>query len=146
MTANRDPGGPPPQVPPRPRVLLAEDYNALLVALRRLLAPSCDIVGSVGDGLEVVEAAARLRPDVIVLDLNLPTLNGLEACRRIKAALPRCQIILITAADDDALRKRAFELGACAFVLKHRVIDELGPAIEDAFHGGDTAARGVQGV
>jgi DNA-binding NarL/FixJ family response regulator len=114
--------------------------------LRRLLAPTCDIVGSVGDGLEVVDAAARLRPDVIVLDLNLPTLNGLEACRRIKAALPRSQIILITAADDDALRKRAFELGACAFVLKHRVIDDLGPAIEDAFRRGGTAARGVQGV
>ena len=108
MTSNRDAGGASPEVPPRPRVLLAEDYKALLVALRRLLAPSCYVVGSVGDGLEVVEAAVRLRPDVVVLDVNLPALNGLEACRRIKAALPRSQVILITAADDDALRTRAF--------------------------------------
>jgi DNA-binding NarL/FixJ family response regulator len=143
LTNNGDAGGPSPQVQPRPRVLLADDYNALLVALRRLLAPSCEVVGSVGDGLAVVEAAARLRPDVVVLDLNLPMLNGLEACRRITTTLPRSKVILITAADDDALRKRAFELGACAFVLKHRVIDDLGPAIQDAFQGGNTAARGV---
>jgi DNA-binding NarL/FixJ family response regulator len=142
LSSDGDAGGASPEVPPRPRVLLADDYKALLVALRRLLAPSCDVVGTVGDGLEVVDAAARLRPDVIVLDVNLPTLNGLEACRRIKAALPRSQVILITAADDDALRKRAFELGACAFVLKHRVVDDLGPAIHDAFQGG-SAARGV---
>ncbi len=77
----------------------------------------------------------RLRPDVTVLDLNLPTINGLEACRRIKAALPLSKVILITAADDDALRKTAFELGASAFVLKHRVVDDLGPAIQEAFQG-----------
>jgi len=135
LTSNREAGGPSPREQPRPRVLLAEDYSALLVALGRLLAPYCDVVGSVADGLAVVEAAVRLRPDVTVLDLNLPTINGLEACRRIKAALPLSKVILITAADDEALRQRAFELGAAAFVLKHRVVDDLGPAIQDAFQG-----------
>jgi DNA-binding NarL/FixJ family response regulator len=124
----------PPEHQPRPRVLLADDYDALLVALGRLLAASCDVVGSVTDGLAVVDAAARLRPDVVVLDLNLPTMSGLEACRRIKEAVPLSKIVLITAADDDAVRERAFELGASAFVLKHRVVDELGPAIQQAFN------------
>jgi DNA-binding NarL/FixJ family response regulator len=135
LTSNREAGGASLDAQPRPRVLLAEDYEALLVALRRLLAPLCDVVGSVADGLAVVEAALRLRPDVIVLDLNLPTINGLEACHRIKEALPLTKVILITAADDDALRRRAFELGASAFVLKHRVVDDLGPAIQKAFQG-----------
>lgn len=117
----------------RPRVLLAEDYDALLVALGRLLGPTCDIVGSVGDGLAAVDAAARLRPDVIVLDLYLPTMDGLEACRRIKEAMPHSKVVLITAAGDDAIRERAFELGASAFVLKHRIVDELDPIIQKAF-------------
>jgi CheY-like chemotaxis protein len=133
VTGHPEAGGASLENQARPRVLLAEDYDALLVALRRLLAPFCDVVGSVADGLAVVDAAARLRPDVVVLDLNLPTINGLEACRRIKEALPLSKVILITAADDEALRERAFELGASAFVLKHRVADELGPAIQQAF-------------
>ena len=142
MTSNREAGGASPEGQPRARVLLAEDYEALLVALRRLLTPFCDIVGSVADGLAVVDAAVRLRPDVTVLDLNLPTLNGLEACRRIKAALPLSKVVLITAADDDALRERAFELGACAFVLKHRLADDLIPIIQKAFQG-DPDVRAV---
>ena len=133
MTRNREPDGASLAHQPRPRVLLAEDYEALLVALRRLLSPSCDVVGSVADGLAVVDAAVRLRPDVIVLDLNLPTINGLEACRRIKAALPLSKVVLITAADDEAVRERAFELGASAFVLKHRIADELDRIIQKAF-------------
>ena len=138
LTSNGEAAGAPLDGQRRPRVLLAEDYDALLVALRRLLAPSCDVVGSVADGLAVVDAAVRLRPDVVVIDLNLPTMNGLEACRRIRAAVPLSKIVLITAADDDTVRDRAFELGASAFVLKHRVVDDLGPAIQDAFRQGGT--------
>jgi DNA-binding NarL/FixJ family response regulator len=133
LVDNREAGGAVRQAPPRPRVLLAEDYEALLVALRRLLSPSCDVVGSVADGVAVVDAAMRLRPDVIVLDLNLPTINGLEACRRIKEALPLSKVVVITATDDDAVRTRAFELGASAFVLKQRIAEELDAIIQQAF-------------
>jgi DNA-binding NarL/FixJ family response regulator len=136
LTSDRAAGSASPRDPSRPRVLLAEDYDALLVALRRLLAPSCDVVGSVGDGLAVVEAAGRLRPDVVVLDLHLPTIDGLEACRRIKEAQPVCKVVVITATDDQAIGERAFELGASAFVLKHRVADDLGAIIQQAFQGG----------
>jgi DNA-binding NarL/FixJ family response regulator len=128
-------GGAVVPVPPRPRVLLAEDYEALLVALRRLLSPSCEVVGSVADGVAVVDAAIRLRPDVIVLDLNLPTINGLEACRRIKEALPLSKVVVITATDDEAVRTRAFELGASSFLLKQCIAEELEPIIQQAFLG-----------
>ena len=133
MVDNPEAGGAVRQAPPRPRVLLAEDYEALLVALRRLLSPSCDVVGSVADGVAVVDAAMRLRPDVVVLDLNLPTINGLEACRRIKEARPLSKVVVITATDDDAVRTRAFELGASAFVLKQRIAEELDAIIQQAF-------------
>jgi DNA-binding NarL/FixJ family response regulator len=141
LVDNREAGGAVRQAPRRPRVLLAEDYEALLVALRRLLSPSCDVVGSVADGVAVVDAAIRLRPDVIVLDLNLPTINGLEACRRIKAALPLSKIVVITATDDEAIRTSAFELGATAFVLKQRIAEELDPIIQRVFLDGRGAVR-----
>jgi DNA-binding NarL/FixJ family response regulator len=133
LVDNREAGGAVRQAPPRPRVLLAEDYEALLVALRRLLSPSCEVVGSVADGVAVVDAAMRLRPDVIVLDLNRPTINGLEACRRIKAALPLSKVVVITATDDEAIRTSAFEFGATAFVLKQRIAEELDTIIQQAF-------------
>jgi DNA-binding NarL/FixJ family response regulator len=136
LTKDGEAGGAPPPDQRRPRVLLAEDYDALLVALRRLLAPYCEVVGSVGDGLAVVEAALRLRPDVAVLDLNLPTINGLEACRRITEALPLCRVVLITATDDEAVADEAFALGASAFVLKQRVADDLGTVVQQVFQGG----------
>jgi len=72
----------------RPRVLVADDHADLVKAICRLLAMECDVVGSVADGSAVLEAAQRLRPDVIVVDLNLPNVNGLEACRQIRQAHP----------------------------------------------------------
>ncbi|HEY7285976.1 MAG TPA: response regulator, partial [Vicinamibacterales bacterium] len=84
-------------MPTRPRVLLADDHAGMLGALERLLSPACDIVGVVADGLEAVEAAARLQPVVAVVDLNLPKVSGLEVCRRIVQTSPRARVILITA-------------------------------------------------
>jgi CheY-like chemotaxis protein len=117
---------------PRPRVLLADDYPSMLVGLERLLAPSCDVVGRVADGVTLLDAAARLQPDVVVLDLNIPGIHGLEACRRLKQATPITQVIFLTAADDDLIRERAFDAGASAFVPKHRVSTDLLPAIQSA--------------
>src|SRR5262245_28279367 len=97
---------------PRPRVLLADDYSAILGALKRMLEPSCDVVGEVTDGTALLEAAASLEPDVIVLDLYMPKINGLEVCRRIKAASSRTKVVLLTAASDDVIRDKAFEIGA----------------------------------
>jgi CheY-like chemotaxis protein len=117
----------------RPRVLLADDYAGILSALSRLLAPSCEIVGTVGDGLAVIEAAERLAPDVVVLDLAMPELDGLAACQRLKATMPAIKIVMLTAATDDGLRRSALSVGVDAFVGKHAVADALPGVIRKAW-------------
>ena len=102
----------------RPRVLVADDHADLVKAICRLLAMECDVVGSVADGSAVLEAAQRLRPDVIVVDLNLPNVNGLEACRQIRQAHPEMKVIVFTAMNDPDVRQRSLEVGASAFVFK----------------------------
>ena len=114
----------------RPRVLLADDYVPLHRALSRLLAPSCDVVGSVSDGLQAVEAARRQQPDVVVIDHRMPGVNGLHACREITAASPGTRVIVLTAEDDADLRARALEAGATALIVKSRAATDLMPAIE----------------
>jgi CheY-like chemotaxis protein len=102
----------------RPRVLLADDYPDMLKAVSRLLSLDCEVVGTVADGGALLEAAQRLRPDVIVLDLNLPELNGLEACRQIAQMHPEINVVVFTATDDPDLRQRSVEVGASAVVSK----------------------------
>jgi DNA-binding NarL/FixJ family response regulator len=102
----------------RPRVLLADDYPDMLKAVSRLLSLDCEVVGTVADGGALLEAAQRLRPDVIVLDLNLPELNGLEACRQIAQVHPEIHVVVFTATDDPDLRQRSVEVGASAVVSK----------------------------
>ena len=104
--------------PKRPRVLVAEDHPEVAKAVCRVLALDCEVVGSVADGSAAIEAAQRLEPDVIVIDLNLPIVNGLEACRQITQLNLKTKVILFTAMNDPDLRQRAFEVGASAFVSK----------------------------
>ena len=103
---------------PRPRVLLADDYPAMVKAVSRLLTLDCDVVGSVADGEALLEAADRLQPDVIVLDVNLPKIHGLEACRRVKQAHPEVKIVVFTANSDAEVRKHFLDSGASAYVSK----------------------------
>ena len=102
----------------RPRVLIADDHADLVKAVSRLLAVDCDVVGTVADGSAVLDAASRVRPDVVVVDLNLPNLNGLEACRQITDRHPQMKVIVFTAMNDPDIRQRSFESGASAFVFK----------------------------
>ena len=105
-------------LPKRPRVLLAEDHPGVAKAVCRVLALDCDVVGSVADGSAVLEAAQRLQPDVIVVDLNLPNVNGLEACRQITQVNPEAKVIVFSAMNDPDVKQRSFEVGASAFVCK----------------------------
>ena len=116
----------------RPRILLADDNDALLAALRRLLNWSYTVVGAVRTGTEAIEAARVLQPDVIVIDVRLPDINGLEVCRHLTTAALHTKVIVLTAADDPTVEERAFALGAAGFVLKYRAGDDLIPAIERA--------------
>jgi CheY-like chemotaxis protein len=99
-------------------VLLADDYPDMVRAISRLLSLDCEVVGTVEDGGALLEAAERLRPDVIVLDLSLPNVHGFEACRQITQAHPEIRVIVFTAMNDPDVRERSFAFGASAFVSK----------------------------
>ena len=105
-------------MPIRPRVLLVDDHPGIVQTLGRVLAPGCDVVGVIADGREVADAAVRLQPVVIVVDLNLPNVSGLEVCRQITQNNPRVRIIVISAMADDAIRDEALAAGASGFFHK----------------------------
>ena len=105
-------------MPKRPRVLLAEDHPGVAKAVRRMLSLDCDIVGHVADGRTVLEAAQRLQPDVVVVDLNLPHVHGFDVCRQITQANPDARVIVFSAMSDPDIRQRSAEVGASAFVCK----------------------------
>ena len=109
----------------RPRVLLADDYPDMVKAVSRLLAPDCEIVGTVSDGGALLEAARRLQPDVIVLDVNLPNVDSLEACREITRVNPTTKVVMFTAMNDSAASQAFLAAGASAFVSKIRAEDLL---------------------
>jgi DNA-binding NarL/FixJ family response regulator len=119
----------------RPRVLLADDHALLLGAFEKLLADDCDIVGQVSDGRALVAAADRLKPDIIVLDISMPLLNGLEAARQIKQNLRSVKLIFVTMNEDTDLAAEAFRAGASGYVLKQSATSELLAAIRQVMEG-----------
>ena len=98
----------------RPRVLLADDHNLLLGALEKLLAAECEIVGTASDGRSLVAEAQRLKPDVVVLDISMPLLNGLDAGRQIKQLCQSVKLVFVTMNEDSDLAAEAFRAGASA--------------------------------
>jgi DNA-binding NarL/FixJ family response regulator len=116
-------------------VLIADDHDGLGKAIGRMLSLHYDVVGIVADGSAVLEAVQRLQPDVVVLDLNLPNLTGLEACRQIKQATPETKVVIFTAMDEPFLRQQSLEAGASAFVCKVGDTDLLA-TINQLFAGG----------
>jgi DNA-binding NarL/FixJ family response regulator len=119
----------------RPRVLLADDHVALRAAFAKLLAPACDVIGQVSDGRALVTAAQALRPDVVVIDISMPILNGFEAGRQIKSLLPEVKLVFLTLYDDDDCAAEAFRAGASAYVIKGRAASELRMAIREVSQG-----------
>ena len=105
-------------MPNRPRVLIAEDHQGMAKAVSRLLSLDCEVVATVADGSAVVEAVQRLQPDVIVVDLHLPNVNGLEVCRQITQLNPAAKVIVFSAMNDPDVKQRSVEVGASAFVCK----------------------------
>jgi len=120
----------------RPRVLLADDHQMLLDALKRVLEPRCEVVGMVSDGRELLTAAAKLQPEIVVLDIAMPQLNGLDAARRLKPVMPKLKFIFMTMNEDPELVGEAFRAGASAFLLKQGAAFELMEAIEKVLKGG----------
>jgi DNA-binding NarL/FixJ family response regulator len=120
----------------RPRVLLADDHQMLADALRGVIEPRCEVVGTVGDGRALLEAADRLQPDIVVLDIGMPHLNGFDAGRKLKHTLPSVKLVFMTMHDDPYLVGEAFRAGASAFLLKEAAASELTKAIDQVLKGG----------
>ena len=120
---------------PRTTLLIADDHAVVAQALAEMLARAYDVVAIVNDGVEVVEAARRLRPDVIVSDLSMPGLSGLDALRRLKAEGVRTRVIFLTMYDDPALAAEAMRAGASGYLLKQAAGEELLAAIRDVVAG-----------
>jgi len=132
----------------RPRVLLADDHTLLLEAFRKLLEPAYDVVGTVKDGLALLDAAQALKPDVILIDMSMPRLNGLEAGRRLKKMMPGVKLIFLTMNEDPDLAAEAIRNGASGYLLKTCAASELFHAIQTALKGKSFVtpqiARGIQ--
>jgi len=118
-----------------PRLLIADDHAVFAETLQAYLEKSYTVVGVVLDGRAMVAEAMRLRPDVIVVDVGMPLLNGLDAARRIKVQAPNINFIFLTMHDDPNLAAAALELGPIGFVLKHSTGQELRTAIDHVLHG-----------
>jgi len=119
----------------RPRVLLADDHRIVAEGLRSLLEPEFDLVGIVEDGRALLAAAEELLPDVIVADISMPLLNGIEAVRQIKRTNENIKIVFLTMHPDVTYAASAFEAGASGYVLKHSAPSELTTAIQSALQG-----------
>jgi DNA-binding NarL/FixJ family response regulator len=118
-----------------PRVMLADDHTLLVEAFRRLLESKCEIVGAVSDGRTLLGTAPALKPDVIVLDISMPLLNGLDAARQLREVLPSAKIIFLTMNEDPDLAVEAMRLGASGYLLKSSAASELFRAIQQALRG-----------
>ncbi len=119
----------------RTRVLLADDHTLLLDAFSKLLEPECEVVGTVGDGRALLEVGPELHPDIIVLDISMPLLNGLDAARQLKQKLPDVKLIFLTVNEDPELAAEAFRIGASGYLLKHSAASELFHAIQEVSKG-----------
>ena len=115
-----------------PRIVIADDHRMLREAFAQLLEPCCQVVGQAGDGRELVALAKTLHPDVIVLDIGMPLLNGLDAARQIKSFLPEVRLVFLTVSEDPDLAVEAFRLGATGYLLKNSAASELLKAVEEA--------------
>jgi len=119
----------------RPRVLLADDHKIVSEGLKGLLEPEFELVGTVEDGRALLAAAEKLRPDVIVADISMPLLNGIDSVRQIKKAHGDIKIVFLTMHPDVTYAVSAFDAGASGYVLKHSAPTELVTAIRSALNG-----------
>src|SRR3954454_5409049 len=119
----------------RPSVLIADDHAIVAEGLARLLRHGFDVLEIVGDGGRLVEAGRRLRPDVVVTDMSMPVLSGMEALRRMRDDRPGLRLVFLTQYADAYLAGEAIRAGASGYVLKQSGGEELQPAIREALVG-----------
>ena len=118
-----------------PRVLIADDHAVVAEGLCSILQKSCDVIGIVQDGRELLVEAAKLEPDLVVLDIGMPVLNGLDAAEQLKHFLPNVKFVFLTMKDDPNLAAAALNLGNVGYVLKHSMSSELLYAVSEVLQG-----------
>ncbi len=119
----------------RPRLLLADDHTLVLEGFRRLLEPEFDVVGTVEDGQALLAVAEKLQPDLVLVDVSMPGLNGIEVVRRLKKTAPRIKTMMVTMHTDPAYVTEAFRAGTSGYLLKRSATDELVKAIHEVLQG-----------
>ena len=119
----------------RTRILLADDHTMISAGFQKLLEPHYEVVGSVADGRALLKAAAELNPDVVLLDVGMPLLNGLDAARALKKTMPHVKLIFLTMNPDSDIAAEAIRTGASAYLLKNSNPSELLQAVHDVVRG-----------
>lgn len=119
----------------RPKVLIADDHALLCAAFQKLLEEECDVVGCVADGRALLDAAQKLKPDIILLDIRMPLLNGLDAGHQLKRLMPTVKLLFLTVNEDPDFARQAFRIGASGYLLKHCAASELSLAIQEVLCG-----------
>jgi DNA-binding NarL/FixJ family response regulator len=117
------------------RILLADDHVIILDAFKRLLEPAYTVVGTVTDGRALLDAALKLAPDVVIADISMPRLNGLDACERLARQLPRTRVVFLTASEDRDVAEEAIRRGAAGYLLKRVAASELFSALRRVLEG-----------
>ncbi len=120
----------------KPSILIADDHTLIAEAFRKLLEPQYDVVATASDGRALLDVAGRVRPEVIVIDIGMPLLNGLAAGQQLKKLMPRVKLVYVTMNEDPDLAAEALDTGASAYLLKSSAAAELLKAIHEALRGG----------
>ena len=120
----------------KPRILLADDHVMVVEAFKKLLEPEFEIVGTVSDGRALLSMAPKLKPDIVIIDLGMPLLNGMDAGEQVKKVLPNTKLIVLTMSEDFDLAAHALRNWASAYLLKKSVGSELVKAIREVLKGG----------
>jgi len=119
----------------RPRILLADDHAMICAGFQKLLEPQYEVIGSVADGLALLKSAPELKPDLIVIDVGMPLLNGLNAGRELKNLMPSVKLVFLTMNPDPDVAAEALRIGASGYLLKNSQSDELLRAVHEALRG-----------
>jgi DNA-binding NarL/FixJ family response regulator len=127
----------------RPRILIADDHQLVVEGLRKLLEDEFEVVGTVDNGHALLAAAGRLKPDVILADVSMPLLNGIDACARLRGLVPSSRVVVLTMHADRSYAAEAFKAGAAGYVLKRSATSELVRAIHTVLRGQRYVARAL---
>jgi DNA-binding NarL/FixJ family response regulator len=119
----------------RPTVILADDHPMMLEGLKKLLAPDLEVVGTASDGRALLEAAAALRPDLVIADLSMPGIDGIEATRRLCAIVPGMRVLILSVHGEPSWVRAAFAAGACGYLTKSSAPDEIELAVRELLRG-----------